>query len=167
MSGEPTVSKHRLKLFRNGTSTPGKVISIPESFEHLLQTANESFATEDITCVYLNDGSLVSSINLLRDDDTIFAATTDEPFSGGTGDDSPRDGGSGSRVGDAGGGDGRGQFSGQCSEADSSMSDWITLNVGGKCFTTTRNTLVKHPDSMLAREWYSFTLLFPSNLVSL
>lgn len=32
------------------------------------------------------------------------------------------------------------------------ISDWITLNIGGKCFTTSRSTLVmKEPLSMLAR----------------
>uniref|UniRef100_A0A4W4H893 BTB/POZ domain-containing protein KCTD9 n=1 Tax=Electrophorus electricus TaxID=8005 RepID=A0A4W4H893_ELEEL len=28
-------------------------------------------------------------------------------------------------------------------------TDWLTLNVGGRCFTTTRSTLVKEPESML------------------
>lgn len=46
--------------------------------------------------------------------------------------------------------------------------EWITLNVGGHCFTTSKNTLTtKEPNSMLARMFaesdngYSFT---PSNI---
>ena len=32
------------------------------------------------------------------------------------------------------------------------LNDWINLNIGGKCFTTTRSTLTtREPDSMLAR----------------
>ena len=31
------------------------------------------------------------------------------------------------------------------------MADWVTLNVGGTKFTTTRATLTSDPDSMLAR----------------
>ncbi|XP_053728595.1 BTB/POZ domain-containing protein KCTD9b isoform X1 [Synchiropus splendidus] len=35
--------------------------------------------------------------------------------------------------------------------ADHTHTDWLTLNVGGRCFTTTRSTLVsKEPESMLA-----------------
>lgn len=35
---------------------------------------------------------------------------------------------------------------------DHRTSDWLTLNVGGKCFVTTRSTLTnKEPMSMLAR----------------
>lgn len=50
----------------------------------------------------------------------------------------------------------------------SSSSEWVTLNVGGRCFTTSRSTLTtKEPDSMLARMFahddagYHFT---PSNV---
>ncbi len=33
-----------------------------------------------------------------------------------------------------------------------SVNDWVTLNIGGKCFVTSRSTLVlKEPDSMLAK----------------
>lgn len=124
--------KGRLKLFRNGKVSPGKVIPLPDTFDELLQTANEVFAEDEITSVFLKDGSLVSSITLLKDDDTIFALATNETFIGKK--EKPR-------MSD----------SGQCSDSDANLSDWINLNVGGKLFTTTRNTLVKHPDSMLAR----------------
>lgn len=50
----------------------------------------------------------------------------------------------------------------------SKHSDWVTLNVGGKCFTTSKSTLTaKEPNSMLARMFaeddigYFFT---PSNV---
>jgi len=152
MSGDPTICERRLKLFRNGSNTPGKVIPIPSTFEELLQIANDAFTGVEITSIYLYDGSLVSYISLLRDDDTIFAASINEPFLGNIIEET------------------QGmlqqdreciQSSGHCSESVSSMSDWINLNVGGRCFTTTRNTLVKYPDSMLARmfnnseEWSS------------
>ena len=29
--------------------------------------------------------------------------------------------------------------------------DWLTVDVGGKIFSTPRSTFLKHPDSMLAR----------------
>ena len=132
----------RLKLFRNGKNSPGKVIQIPQTFEDLLQTANDIFTDDKITSIYLNDGSLVSIISLLRDDDTIFASSTGEVF---------RDKAKKQNMSE----------SGPCSESKCSISDWLNLNVGGKCFTTTRNTLAKYPDSMLGRmfnnseDWHS------------
>jgi len=128
------MSSARLKLFRNGSDTPGKVITMPETFNVLLQIANEIFPGDNnkISTIFLKDGSLVSSINLLRDDDTIFASMTGETFSDK----------SNNR---------RACNSNPCAESDNSISDWLTLNVGGKNFTTTRNTLVKYPDSMLGR----------------
>lgn len=46
--------------------------------------------------------------------------------------------------------------------------DWVTLNVGGKYFTTSKSTLTtKEPDSMLARMFAADDegyLLFPSNI---
>ena len=130
------MSSERLKLFRNGRNTPGKVISIPATFDDLLHIANEIFVGDDITSIFLQDGSLVSYIDLLKDDDTIFAASIDETF---------RDKSTNQRSSRCG------ESDLLCSESESSISDWITLNVGGKCFTTTRNTLVKYPDSMLGR----------------
>lgn len=39
------------------------------------------------------------------------------------------------------------------------LNDWITLNIGGKCFTTTRSTLTsREPDSMLARMFNADTM---------
>ncbi len=32
-----------------------------------------------------------------------------------------------------------------------SVDQWVTLNVGGKLFSTTRNTLTRDPASMLAK----------------
>ncbi|NXM62118.1 KCTD9 protein, partial [Illadopsis cleaveri] len=69
---------------------------------------------------------LLSAFSCLRDDDVLFVCEG-EPFI------DPQT-------------DGRAQ-----EELTGSHTDWLTLNVGGRYFTTTRSTLVnKEPDSMLA-----------------
>lgn len=130
------MGKERLKLFRNGQDTPGKVISIPETFECLLGIANESFIGDNIISIFLKDGSLVSSIDHLRDDDTIFASTSGEIFSDISNTNSQYE---------------KKLHPLTIPNSVCSISDWLTLNVGGKHFTTTRNTLVRYPDSMLGR----------------
>ncbi|XP_057305648.1 BTB/POZ domain-containing protein KCTD9-like [Hydractinia symbiolongicarpus] len=123
------MTESRLKLFRNGSNTSGKVIALPVSYDELLKIASATFK-EHITTIYLKDGSVISSINLLRDDDTIFASAG-ESFS-----------------------DIKSCISHKATLSlndNVSSSDWITLNVGGKCFTTTRKTLTKYPETMLCR----------------
>lgn len=78
------------------------------------------------TSVYNGKGGLIDDIALIRDDDVLFVCEG-EPFI------DPQT-------------DGRAQ-----EELTGSHTDWLTLNVGGRYFTTTRSTLVnKEPDSMLA-----------------
>jgi len=127
------MSGFRIKLFRNGKKDSGLVISIPESYESLVNVASNKFE-ERISKLYLSDGSLLTTINLIRDNDTLYAAKEDERFQG-----------LGPQL----------SLDKLClcskTKAVKSSSDWITLNVGGKLFTTTRNTLTRYPDTMLAR----------------
>eukprot|EP00111_Clytia_hemisphaerica_P006921 TCONS_00020049-protein len=59
------MSGFRIKLFRNGKKDSGLVISIPESYESLVNVASNKFE-QRISKLYLSDGSLVTTINLIR-----------------------------------------------------------------------------------------------------
>uniref|UniRef100_A0A671SH41 BTB/POZ domain-containing protein KCTD9 n=1 Tax=Sinocyclocheilus anshuiensis TaxID=1608454 RepID=A0A671SH41_9TELE len=70
--------------------------------------------------IYNGKGGLIDDIALIRDDDVLYISEGDS-------------------------------FVGDPHEFHSwAHTDWITLNVGGRRFTTTRSTLVKEPESMLA-----------------
>ncbi|XP_024154715.1 BTB/POZ domain-containing protein KCTD9b [Oryzias melastigma] len=112
----------RVTLFVNGTSTNGKVVALFGSMEDLLSTASSKLGVR-ASSVYNGNGGLIDDVSLIRDDDVLFISEEDSC------EDPQEDGGW------------RGQ----------THTDWLTLNVGGRCFTTTRSTLVsKEPESMLA-----------------
>uniref|UniRef100_A0A8C2GKZ3 BTB/POZ domain-containing protein KCTD9 n=1 Tax=Cyprinus carpio TaxID=7962 RepID=A0A8C2GKZ3_CYPCA len=70
--------------------------------------------------IYNGKGGLIDDTALIRDDDVLYVSEGDN-------------------------------FVGDPHEFHSwAHTDWITLNVGGRRFTTTRSTLVKEPESMLA-----------------
>jgi len=121
-------SLQRLKIFKSGAKGPGKVITIPESYEKLVAITSEYFKCT-IEVISLVDGSIVSSIDLLRDNDTIYVS--DQPFL------------EEKNVPQV-------EIKSPVCAAAVSKRNWITLNVGGKCFATTRSTLMKYPESMLS-----------------
>ncbi|XP_070780675.1 BTB/POZ domain-containing protein KCTD9b [Enoplosus armatus] len=118
----------RVTLFVNGTSTNGKVVAVYGSLEDLLSVASSKLGIR-ASSVYNGNGGLIDDITLIRDDDVLYISEGDSsevPLS------DPLE-------------DLRGL------EKDQTHTDWLTLNVGGRCFTTTRSTLVsKEPESMLA-----------------
>ncbi|XP_041754575.1 BTB/POZ domain-containing protein KCTD9 isoform X3 [Coregonus clupeaformis] len=122
----------RVTLFVNGTSSNGKVVALYGSLTDLLSVASSKLGIR-ASSVYNGTGGLIDDITLIRDDDVLYVSEGDS-F-----DDvsktkcaDPQD--------DPGGPD---WFQ--------THTDWLTLNVGGCCFTTTRSTLVsKQPESMLA-----------------
>ncbi|XP_028273588.1 BTB/POZ domain-containing protein KCTD9b [Parambassis ranga] len=115
----------RVTLFVNGTSTNGKVVAVYGSLEDLLSVASSKLGIR-ASSVHNGNGGLIDDMALIRDDDVLYVSDGDSS-------EDPQDG--------LGGPDERGQ----------THTDWLTLNVGGRCFTTTRSTLVsKEPESMLA-----------------
>ncbi|XP_039882720.1 BTB/POZ domain-containing protein KCTD9-like isoform X1 [Simochromis diagramma] len=114
----------RVTLFVNGTYTNGKVVAVYGSLEDLLCVAGSKLGIR-ASNVYNGNGGLIDDIALIRDDDVLYVSEGDS-F------EDPQD-------------DPRGP------DKDQTHTDWLTLNVGGRCFTTTRSTLVsKEPESMLA-----------------
>ncbi|KAG7201032.1 hypothetical protein KM043_003383 [Ampulex compressa] len=114
----------RVILFLNGTDVNGKVFMVTHSLEDLLITASSKFNIS-AKRLFTPQGGEIDDIKLIRDDDVLYVSKGDDFV--------PKN--EISRHANLG-----------------RHSEWITLNVGGKYFTTTRDTLTKkEPTSMLAR----------------
>lgn len=122
---------------KNNEEQCGKVMPIAESLENFRKEISTHFKVpaENIT-LFASNGCEICDVRLLRDDEKVFFSIEESKPSS------------------------RGKMLEQ-SMANLSLgsdvekpviSDWITLNVGGKHFTTSRSTLLaKEPLSMLAR----------------
>ncbi|XP_076644727.1 BTB/POZ domain-containing protein KCTD9 isoform X1 [Halictus rubicundus] len=114
----------RVILFVNGTDVNGKVFMVTHSVDELLASASSKF---NITAkrIFTPQGGEIDDIKLIRDDDVLYVSDGEDFI--------PKD-----KINT------RNQLN--------RNSEWITLNIGGKYFTTTRDTLTKkEPMSMLAR----------------
>ncbi|CAG02530.1 unnamed protein product [Tetraodon nigroviridis] len=131
----------RVTLFINGTSKNGKAMY--GTLSDLLSVASNKLGIK-ASSLYNAKGGLIDDIALIRDDDVLYVSGGD-PFIDPQSDRTPR-------------------------HQQGSHTDWLTLNIGGRPFTTTRyppspsqglsaltscsvfrSTLVsKEPDSMLA-----------------
>ncbi|XP_078421877.1 BTB/POZ domain-containing protein KCTD9 isoform X1 [Cetorhinus maximus] len=115
----------RVTLFVNGSHRDGKVVAVYGTLPDLLSVASNKLSIKAVH-LYNGKGGLIDDIALIRDDDVLYVSEG-EPFI------DP-------------------EAHGKDMDAKLGMcTDWITLNVGGQYFTTTRSTLVnKEPESMLA-----------------
>ncbi|XP_071011394.1 BTB/POZ domain-containing protein KCTD9-like isoform X2 [Oncorhynchus clarkii lewisi] len=122
----------RVTLFVNGTSSNGKVVALYGSLTDLLSVASSKLGIR-ASSVYNGTGGLIDDITLIRDDDVLYVSEGDS-----------FDDASKTKCADP-------QDDPGCPDWFQTHTDWLTLNVGGCCFTTTRSTLVsKEPASMLA-----------------
>ncbi|XP_029505806.2 BTB/POZ domain-containing protein KCTD9-like isoform X4 [Oncorhynchus nerka] len=122
----------RVTLFVNGTSSNGKVVALYGSLTDLLSVASSKLGIRAFS-VYNGTGGLIDDITLIRDDDVLYVSEGDS-----------FDDASKTKCADP-------QDDPGCPDWFQTHTDWLTLNVGGCCFTTTRSTLVsKEPASMLA-----------------
>nr|XP_046226414.1 BTB/POZ domain-containing protein KCTD9-like isoform X2 [Oncorhynchus gorbuscha] len=122
----------RVTLFVNGTSSNGKVVALYGSLTDLLSVASSKLGIR-ASSVYNGTGGLIDDITLIRDDDVLYVSEGDA-----------FDDASKTKCADP-------QDDPDCPDWFQTHTDWLMLNVGGCCFTTTRSTLVsKEPASMLA-----------------
>ncbi|XP_074642169.1 BTB/POZ domain-containing protein KCTD9-like [Tubulanus polymorphus] len=109
----------------------GKVIAIDSSWNvtELLNKASEKLQINALQIFNCHRG-LIDDINLIRDGEILYFSNVDDAFTE------------------------------KCTVLPETLSgDWVVLNVGGKKFTTTRDTLVnKEPESMLARMFDNSTV---------
>ncbi|XP_015429583.1 PREDICTED: BTB/POZ domain-containing protein KCTD9 isoform X1 [Dufourea novaeangliae] len=114
----------RVILFVNGTDVNGKVFMVTHSLDELLTAASSKFNI-NAKRVFTPQGGEIDDIKLIRDDDVLYVSTGEDFISK-------------EKI----------NIKSQLNRS----SEWITLNVGGKYFTTTRDTLTKKEStSMLAR----------------
>ncbi|KAF7395552.1 hypothetical protein HZH68_009602 [Vespula germanica] len=125
----------RVILFVNGTDVNGKVFMITHSLDELLFAASTKFEI-NAKRIFTPQGGEIDDIKLIRDDDILYVSSGEDFI-----------------------------YKNKVANDDqiNENSEWITLNVGGKYFTTTRSTLTKNePMSMLARTQKSDCMLKPS-----
>nr|CAD7195084.1 unnamed protein product [Timema douglasi] len=156
----------RVILFRNGTEVNGKVVLVTHSLEELLIAASSKFGIV-AKRLFTPHGGEIDDLKLIRDDDILYV-TESEDFIPIVNYSSLANNACGSSncaptV----------PIPAQYSEREQHTwrkknSEWVTLNVGGKYFTTSRSTLLtKEPMSMLARmfaEGEGGYLMAPSNM---
>ncbi|KAH0948976.1 hypothetical protein HN011_005349 [Eciton burchellii] len=112
----------RVIIFLNGTDVNGKVFVVTHSLDELLLAAGAKFEI-NAKRIFTPQGGEVDDIKLIRDDDILYVSNGEDYIQ--------KD---------------------KIHNNKLNNSKWITLNVGGKYFTTTRDTLTKkEPMSMLAR----------------
>ncbi|XP_056427120.1 BTB/POZ domain-containing protein KCTD9 [Hyla sarda] len=116
----------RVTLFVKGDARHGRVVAFQGStISDVLSLASSKLGIRAVG-VYNDKGGLIDDVALIRDDDVLFISDGE------------------SIIDD--------QNEPMITEPlTGAQTDWLTLNVGGRYFTTTRSTLVsKEPDSMLS-----------------
>ncbi|KAK6174537.1 hypothetical protein SNE40_017793 [Patella caerulea] len=125
----------RIVIFKNGTPEDGKVIVLPETVNQILEIASTKLKC-NAKKLFTAKGGLIDDIDLIRDDEIIYVSEGEKFIhnyscpSVNSGENKPD----------------------ICIKKACTKDEWLTLNVGGKMFTTTRSTLTgQNPGSMLAR----------------
>ncbi|KAF6209131.1 hypothetical protein GE061_014875 [Apolygus lucorum] len=158
----------RVIIFKNGTEVDGKVILVTHSLEELLTTAGNKFGIV-AKRIFTEKGGEIDDLKLVRDDDILYVSSGESFI--------PHKPTSYCRLSCKHGNDSCSKMENDSTEDQmpsakhdpaviSALMDltleakqpapnsghWVTLNVGGRYFTTSRSTLInKEPSSMLAR----------------
>ncbi|XP_067928419.1 BTB/POZ domain-containing protein KCTD9-like isoform X2 [Watersipora subatra] len=117
-------NKCRISVFKNGDHTVSCVLLLcHSSLEELMKDIAILLNVAKISLLFNNHGALIRDIQVIRDEDVVYAAAVATEL-----------------------------FEGRTCLAKTRNLEWITLNIGGYRVTTTKDTLTtKEPGSMLAR----------------
>ncbi|XP_066151716.1 BTB/POZ domain-containing protein KCTD9 isoform X1 [Euwallacea fornicatus] len=124
----------KIKLLKNGVDPKGvqpQTIIMPESSEDFYNTIKSLSPGINNIRLFLEDATELNSIDFIRNNDTIYYASDGEEFV------EPKP------------------------KLPMDNNEWVTLNIGGKYFTTSKKTLtMTEPQSMLARMFSDDNNLF-------
>ncbi|XP_072934872.1 BTB/POZ domain-containing protein KCTD9 [Epargyreus clarus] len=125
----------RVYIYKDKSEEDGKLMAVEDSMEALKTKIAASFLLEkDTVTLFTANGCEIEDVRVIRDDENVYLSPVCEHECHDY--DSVRNSSLGTDE----------------ERSVKGVSDWITLNVGGKHFTTSRSTLlVKEPLSMLAR----------------
>lgn len=124
----------RVHVYRNKNEQEGKLMVVENTFEEFKEKICNIFEiSQQNVKLFTPNGCEINDIRVLRDNEKIYLCSKGSTI------ETLENSMSKSNLNDD-------------KHSHDSKSEWITLNVGGKLFTTTRTTiLVKESDSMLAR----------------
>jgi len=127
----------RITVFKNGSSENGQVILVPKSWDLLREEIGKKLSV-DTSFLYNCHGGIIDAVNLIRDDDVLYASGGEPFLKPASISQMPH------------------KLTNVNVQTTPSTSEWVMLNVGGKIFTTTRSTLTRFDSgSMLARMFSS------------
>ncbi|XP_075986783.1 BTB/POZ domain-containing protein KCTD9 [Anticarsia gemmatalis] len=129
----------RVYVYRNKEDKNGKILAVEDTIEGLKSKISRQFELSSETFKLFLNGCEIEDVEVLRDEDKIYLSFDSEEEAVNC--DRIENSMQIMNVSDN-----------STSQESKTVSDWITLNVGGKHFTTSRATLLaKEPLSMLAR----------------
>lgn len=126
----------RVYVYKNTDEEEGKVLVVEDSMEAFKTELKNHFKiNEENMKIYLSNGCEITDIRVIRDEENIYLSTSSQK---------------GKKVKDIA--EKKSDKFGTKDGQKKTVHDWITLNIGGRHFTTSRSTLLaKEPLSMLAR----------------
>lgn len=128
----------RVYVYKNKSERNGKVVALEDTIEALKSQISKHFeeSSENLRLYSIN-GCEIDDVRVIRDEEKIYLNVNDDTESKSC--DNLTQSVQNIELGES-------------SKQSQLVTDWITLNVGGKHFTTSRSTLLaKEPMSMLAR----------------
>eukprot|EP01132_Coremiostelium_polycephalum_P004089 gene4089-5117_t len=116
-------SRKRVTVFQNGKKSGGKVVNIPKKWSEFLKMISKKLVLP-VSRIFNEDGGEIDEIEAIIPKEILYAS-----------------------CGEAFIHPNENKFSNDITLSN----EWVTLNVGGRLFSTTRSTLLKDRESMLAK----------------